>query len=130
MNITIYNKGKRTFNDLTDADGNKKNLGPGESITMDETQGLRMVNAYQFDLSTAGATQTTSEDILREKQSLHDKKTAITAKEKKLAEREKKLDEREAGLDAREDALNTREAEAKNVPGKNVKTGKGKKAKE
>lgn len=95
-NITIWNKGKRTWK-VKDADGKNVELAPQESVNMDEVAGLKLVAAYPRDLTTSGIAAPSFDDIKRREQSVNDR-------EAHLDKREKELDEREKAIKAREDA--------------------------
>ena len=99
MTITVWNRSKRIFKKLVNAEGKKQDLDLQGSIEMDEVAGLRLINDYPKDLTSTKTAAPSSADLKRREQSLRD--------------RAKRLDERAAALDAREAALKTSEASDK-----------------
>jgi len=93
--ITVYNRGKRNFNKIKNAQGKLVTLERDSFVEMEEVTGLRLIADYPRDLTSSQVAGPSSSDLKRKEQSLRD--------------RSKALDEREAALKAREDALAERE---------------------
>ena len=69
--VTIWNKGKRTWT-LKNLKGENVRLTPNESMEMEATKALKLVEAYHRDFSTSKVTGISSSDLARREQSLKD----------------------------------------------------------
>ena len=96
--ITLYNKGKRTWNDLTNSAGDTVQVKPEGSIEMEEAAGLRMLLDYPREFTSSKIAGPSSEDLARREQSLKDRTANLDAREAKIAEAEKKLEDKMSAL--------------------------------
>lgn len=94
--VTIWNKGKRTWT-FKNANGEQVRLSPNESMEMEATQAVRLVESYHRDFSTSKVTGVSSSDLARREQSIKDREAALKEKLADFEAREKALAEKEAG---------------------------------
>ena len=94
--VTIWNKGKRTWT-LKNANGEQVRLSPNESMEMEATRAVKLVESYHRDFSTSKVTGVSSSDLARREQSIKDREAALKEKLADLEAREKALAEKEAG---------------------------------
>lgn len=109
--VTIWNKGKRTWT-LKNANGEQVRLSPNESMEMEATRAVKLVESYHRDFSTSKVTGVSSSDLARREQSIKDREAALKEKLADLEAREKALAEKEAG-NAGETVETTETAEPK-----------------
>lgn len=95
--ITLYNKGKRTWNDLINSAGETQAVKPEGSIEMEEAAGLRMLVDYPREFTSSKIAGPSSEDLARQEQSLRDRTANLDAREKALDEREAALKDTKRG---------------------------------
>ena len=91
--ITLYNKGKREWNDLINSSGEKQVVKPEGSIEMEEAAGLRMLVDFPREFTSSKIAGPSSEDLARREQSLKDRSANLDAREKALDEREEALNQ-------------------------------------
>ena len=104
--ITLYNKGKREWNDLINSSGEKQVVKPEGSIEMEEAAGLRMLVDYPREFTSSKIAGPSSEDLARREQSLKDRAANLDAREKALDEREAALkDKRGPGRPAKTESI-------------------------
>ena len=86
--VTVWNKGKRTFQGVTGADGKLVDLVPDASMVMEENHGKAFCFDHPRELTTMGDALPSTESLKRREQSLRDREAALAEREKALLEKE------------------------------------------
>jgi len=89
--ITVYNRGKRAFHKIKNAEGTLITLDREGFIEMDEVEGLRFITRYPKELTSSAISGPSASDLKRREQSIRDREKSLDEREAKLIEREKAL---------------------------------------